>query len=104
MKKKVGLIAVIALFVLLAANANFVGENGTGVNYGLFTLVPPVVAIVLAFITKDVIISLFIGVFSGAFVLHLADSNMIVAFVQAFLSVVSYALNSLSDPWNAGII
>ncbi|WP_034551297.1 Na+/H+ antiporter NhaC family protein [Carnobacterium funditum] len=104
MKKKVGLIAAIVLFVILAANANFGGGSGTEVNYGLFTLVPPVVAILLAFITKDVIISLFIGVFSGAFVLHLADSNFIVAFVQAFLSVVDYALTSLSDPWNAGII
>ncbi|MGB3160595.1 MAG: Na+/H+ antiporter NhaC family protein [Carnobacterium sp.] len=104
MKKKIGFIAVIGIFLILAINADFSGGNGTEVNYGLFTLVPPVVAIVLAFITKDVIISLFLGVFSGAFVLHLADSNFIVAFVQAFLSVVDYALISLSDPWNAGII
>ncbi|MGB6179504.1 Na+/H+ antiporter NhaC family protein [Carnobacterium sp.] len=104
MKKKIGFIAVIGIFLILAINADFSGGNGTEVNYGLFTLVPPVVAIVLAFITKDVIISLFLGVFSGAFVLHLADSNFVVAFVQAFLSVVDYALISLSDPWNAGII
>lgn len=59
MKKKIGFIAVIGIFLILAINADFSGGNGTEVNYGLFTLVPPVVAIVLAFITKDVIISLF---------------------------------------------
>ncbi|SEL13710.1 transporter, NhaC family [Carnobacterium iners] len=104
MKKKIGFIAAIVLVLVLAVNADFDGGNGTEVNYGLFTLVPPVVAIILAFITKDVIISLFIGVFSGAFVLHLANQNFLVAFVQAFLSVVDYVLTSLSDPWNAGII
>jgi Na+/H+ antiporter NhaC len=104
MKKKVGFIAAIGIVMLLAANASFSGGNGTEVDYGIYTLIPPVVAIVLAFITKDVIISLFIGVFSGAFVLHLADNNILVAFVQSFLSVVNYALTSLSDPWNAGII
>ncbi|MCA9765873.1 MAG: Na+/H+ antiporter NhaC family protein [Carnobacterium sp.] len=104
MKKKIGFIVAIGLLVIAAVNADFGGGNGTEVYYGLFTLVPPVVAIVLAFITKDVIISLFIGVFSGAFVLHLANHNFLVAFVQAFLSVVEYALTSLSDPWNAGII
>ena len=60
MKKKVGLIAVIVLFLLLAANANFVGENGTGVNYGLFTLVPPVVAIVLAFNERSIAVTVIV--------------------------------------------
>lgn len=104
MKKKVGFIAAIGIVMLLAANANFSGGGTATADYGIYTLIPPVVAIVLAFITKDVIISLFIGVFSGAFVLHLADNNILVAFVQSFLSVVNYALTSLSDPWNAGII
>lgn len=104
MRKKIGFIAAIGIVMLLAVNANFSGGNAEAVNYGIYTLVPPVVAIVLAFITKDVIISLFIGVFSGAFVLHLADNNILVALVQSFLSVVNYALTSLSDPWNAGII
>ena len=40
-------------------------------RFGLFTLIPPIVAIVLAFITKNVVISLFIGVLSGGFILNL---------------------------------
>lgn len=104
MKKKVGLVLVVAAFMVFAASINFSNGDGTAINYGWFTLVPPVVSILLAFVTKNVIISLFIGVFSGAYVLHLANGSLFFAVMQAFLSVVDYALSSLADPWNAGII
>ncbi|QQP70563.1 Na+/H+ antiporter NhaC family protein [Carnobacterium sp. CS13] len=104
MKKKVGLVLVVAVFMVFAASMNFSNVDGAAVNYGWFTLVPPVVSILLAFVTKNVIISLFIGVFSGAYVLHLANGSLFFAVMQAFLSVVNYALTSLADPWNAGII
>lgn len=104
MKKKVGLVLVVAVFMVFAASMNFSNCDGAAVNYGWFTLVPPVVSILLAFVTKNVIISLFIGVFSGAYVLHLANGSLFFAIMQAFLSVVNYALTSLADPWNAGII
>ncbi|MEG0748964.1 MAG: Na+/H+ antiporter NhaC family protein [Carnobacterium sp.] len=104
MKKKVGLVLVVAVFMVFAASMNFSNGDGAAVNYGWFTLVPPVVSILLAFVTKNVIISLFIGVFSGAYVLHLANGSLFFAVMQAFLSVVNYALTSLADPWNAGII
>lgn len=70
----------------------------------MITLIPPLVAIVLAFITKNVVISLFIGIFSGSFIINMSSGNVIVAFVNAFLDIVNRALNSLADPWNAGII
>lgn len=70
----------------------------------MITLIPPLVAIVLAFITKNVVISLFIGIFSGSFIINISSGNVIVAFVNAFLDIVNRALNSLADPWNAGII
>ena len=41
--------------------------------YGMLTLIPPVAAIVLAFITKDVILSLFLGVLSGTFLVGMVD-------------------------------
>lgn len=104
MKKKIGLVSVLAIFMVVAANMDFSNGDGSAVNYGWFTLVPPLVSIILAFVTKNVIISLFIGIFSGAYVLHLAASNSFFAIIQAFLSVVDYALTSLADPWNAGII
>lgn len=73
-------------------------------KYGVLTLLPPVVAIVLAFVTKNVIISLAIGIMSGGMILNFAGINIFYTIVQAFLDLVSRALESLADPWNAGII
>ena len=73
-------------------------------KFGIFTLIPPIVAILLAFITKNVVISLFIGVLSGGFILNLTGFNVFGALTQAFLDFINRALNSLSDPWNAGIV
>ena len=73
-------------------------------KFGIFTLIPPIVAILLAFITKNVVISLFIGVLSGGFILNLTGFNVFGALTQAFLDFIDRALNSLSDPWNAGIV
>ena len=73
-------------------------------EFGIFTLIPPIVAILLAFITKNVVISLFIGVLSGGFILNLTGFNVFGALTQAFLDFINRALNSLSDPWNAGIV
>ena len=72
--------------------------------FGFWTLVPPALAILLAFITKNVVLSLFIGVLSGSIMLQLAGQNIIVALFQGFLNVINYILGSLSDSWNAGII
>ncbi|QTL97227.1 Na+/H+ antiporter NhaC family protein [Iocasia frigidifontis] len=68
-------------------------------NYGILSLVPPLLAIVLAWRTKEVILSLFIGVFAGAMLM--ADYNPLVGFME---TLDKYMLGSLSDSWNAGII
>ncbi len=73
-------------------------------EFGIFTLIPPIVAILLAFITKNVVISLFIGVLSGGFILNLTGFNVFGALTQAFLDFINRALNSLSDAWIAGIL
>ena len=44
-------------------------------QFGIFTLIPPIVAISLAFITKNVIVSLVIGIMSGGFILNITNSN-----------------------------
>lgn len=85
------------------------GSEGTAVvanseRFGLLTLIPPVVAIVLAFLTKNVVISLFLGTLSGCFMLQVTGHNVIGAVVFAFINFVQLVLNSLADPWNAGII
>lgn len=72
--------------------------------FGIFTLIPPVVAIVLAFITKDVILSLFIGVFSGTYLLSVMNNGVIMSFVKGFVDIVKRIVGSMADSWNAGII
>ncbi len=73
-------------------------------KFGLWTLIPPLVAIILAFVTKNVVISLFIGILSGTFLLQIAGNNILNAVFQAFLMIIDKILGSLADPWNAGIV
>ena len=72
--------------------------------FGFWTLIPPVVAIVLAFITKDVVLSLFIGVFSGTLLINVIDSSIPMTFVKGFTDIVKRVVGSLADSWNAGIV
>ncbi len=73
-------------------------------RFGIFTLIPPIVAISLAFITKNVIVSLVIGIMSGGFILNITGSNLFMALFYSFLDLIDRAVESLADPWNAGII
>ncbi|CDF59201.1 Na+/H+ antiporter NhaC family protein [Thermobrachium celere] len=70
----------------------------------ILTLLPPIVAIVLAFITKNVLLSLFVGVFTGTFLLSLSSHGFLLSFFYAFLGLVDKILSSLADTWNAGVI
>lgn len=107
-KKSIKVLLMTIMMTLLSTSIVFAAEVDTATSnanhYGLLTLIPPVVAIVLAFLTKNVIISLFIGTLSGTFLVQLVDSSFLSAIVQSFLDFVSRILNSLADPWNAGII
>ena len=72
--------------------------------YGALTLIPPVVAIVLAFITKDVILSLFLGVLSGTFLVGMVDHGIAASALFAFTNLCSRVVKSMADTWNAGIL
>ncbi|WP_297921563.1 Na+/H+ antiporter NhaC family protein [uncultured Campylobacter sp.] len=72
--------------------------------YGVLTLIPPVAAIVLAFITKDVILSLFLGVLSGTFLIGMVDQNIAASALFAFTNLCSRMVKSMADTWNAGIL
>lgn len=88
--------------VALAADPETAAKNAE--KFGMFTIVPPLVAIILSFITKDVVLSLFLGVFSGAIILNFNGMNIFGGVVDAFLAIIGYVLKSLSDTWNAGVI
>ena len=63
-----------------------------------------VAAIVLAFITKDVILSLFLGVLSGTFLVGMVDQNIAASALFAFTDLCSRMVKSMADTWNAGIL
>ncbi|WDP93290.1 MAG: Na+/H+ antiporter NhaC family protein [Desulfobacter sp.] len=68
------------------------------------TLVPPLVAISLAFISRNVVISLFMGIFSGTFMLSLKGVDIFNAVVGGFSMLTGNIISSLADSWNAGIV
>ncbi len=66
-------------------------------TFGIWGLLPPLLTIVLALITKDVVIALFLGILSGT--LMLAGGNPIVALV----GLSDILADSLNDGWNLRI-
>lgn len=66
-------------------------------HFGILGLLPPFLTIALALITKDVIISLFIGILSGTLIV--AGGNP----VAAGMALTDWIANSLADGWNIRI-
>ena len=86
-------IAIIGLFVLsLIITQMPAGDNS--VRFGILTLLPPLVAIALAFITKETVLSLFVGVFVGEFMLCVNDVNIISTAINAFLGILAGIITS----------
>ncbi|KNF09901.1 transporter, NhaC family [Gottschalkia purinilytica] len=109
MKKNYGIIILSILLTLFMISAPVFAEGKdiadlNAAKYGLITLLPPLVAIVLAFIFKNVVMSLFLGVLAGTFLLELNNHNIFGALFHGFMSLIDKILGSLADPWNAGII
>ena len=91
------LLLIIALTISAAASN---GEEAVSSMYGTFwALVPPIVAIVLALITKEVYSSLFIGILIGA--LFNTNFNPVDAWTTMFADGF---IASLADEWNVGIL
>ncbi|MGD1818408.1 MAG: Na+/H+ antiporter NhaC family protein [Pleomorphochaeta sp.] len=66
-------------------------------NFGAWGLIPPILTITLAFITKDVIIALFLGILSGSIIV--AGGNVF----AAILNLTDMLAGSLNDGWNIRI-
>lgn len=69
---------------------NFIGT--------IWALLPPIIAIALALITKEVYLSLFIGILTGSL---LYTNFHPIATVETIFSVM---MEKLGDPWNIGIL
>ncbi len=109
MKKRTSLQIFLSIFIFSMFCSTVVfasnGEADTNsLSLGAITILPPLVSIVLAFITRNVIVSLFLGTFSGCVILNLNRFNIFSAIFQGAIDFTYRALEVLSDPWNAGII
>lgn len=97
-------IAVILLFTLSLFITQTPSNKENSIRFGVLTLLPPLVAIILSFITKNTILSLFIGIFVGEFMVCAKGLNIVETSVNAFLKIGNQVITSMADPWNAGII
>ena len=90
----------IALFVIAGLTTGAASEEGTSRFYKTFwSLLPPVIAIVLALLTKEVYSSLFVGIIAGA--LLYSNFSFEGTLTHAFCDGI---VASVSDPYNVGII
>ncbi|SDC26441.1 MULTISPECIES: Na+/H+ antiporter NhaC family protein [unclassified Candidatus Frackibacter] len=64
-------------------------------EYGILALLPPLLAIILAWWSREVLISLFVGVFIGATIIN--GFNPLIGFMR---TLDTYMVNSLTDSWN----
>jgi Na+/H+ antiporter NhaC len=98
MKTKSRIAILVVLFILVFTITAF-AEDGQGSPFGVWSLLPTIVAIALAFLTKQVILSLFVGIFTGVMMLN--GFNPFISFLR---TLDTYILGSLADSWNAAII
>lgn len=68
-------------------------------TYGWLSILPPLLAIFLAWRSKEVLVSLFAGIFLGATLL--ANNNPLLGFMK---TIDTYLVGALADSWNAAIL
>lgn len=99
MKRNLTLAFIAVLLILMPLLA----PHYTG-GWKAWSILPPLVAITLAFVTKNVVVSLFIGIFSGAYMIVLQTGPKISAIIRGFVLMTREFVAALSDSWNAGIV
>ena len=67
-------------------------------EFGVWSLAPPVIAIVLCMVTRQVLLSLFLGVWVGASMVY--GGNVALGFTQS----LGWVVDNVSDSWNATIL
>ena len=105
MKMKKWQYIALAVYAVAAVALLFVATTGTaGLEKGVFgtawSLMPPVLAIGLALITKEVYLSLFAGVFAGG----ILAAGSLFRPMQAVEITFKMIQEKLGDSWNVGIL
>jgi len=104
-KKRLWLAGIVILLVCVLSVSVAFADGGEGEEYvsnmyaTAWALIPPVVAIVLALITKEVYSSLFVGIVVGG--LFYANFNP----VKAYTTIINDGfIAKVADAWNVGIL
>lgn len=94
--------ALLVAITIIATNIVF-AESETGeeasAHFGLLSLATPFLAIVLSFITKQVVLSLATAIFVGAIILD--GGNVFTAFLR---TCDTYIVGTVTDSWNATLL
>ena len=97
LKNIIFILLILAFTVCCAINAPITGAVGT-----LWALLPPVVAIGLALMTKEVYSSLFVGILTGGVIYAAASQS---GFEGMFTAIVQEGfISNLADSYNVGIL
>ncbi|MEX0722149.1 MAG: Na+/H+ antiporter NhaC family protein [Balneolaceae bacterium] len=97
-RRKIGIGAVFALIIAgIYYAGHFPEEDG---HYGLWSIMPPLVAIILAFYTREVVSSLFIGICLGGVIS--GKVNIVQDFLIPSVGTESFALIILVYLWALG--
>jgi len=88
---------MIFMFFILSGIA-WAAEEEAAKNYGFLSLLPPLVAITLCFLTKQVLASLFIGIWVGATILIGWNP------ISGVTKTLGYIVENAADSWNATIL
>ncbi|MEX2364415.1 MAG: Na+/H+ antiporter NhaC family protein [Balneolaceae bacterium] len=96
-------ISIGAVFALIIAGVYYAGHfPAHDGHYGLWSIMPPLVAIVLAFYTREVVSSLFIGICLGGVIS--GKINIVQEFLIPSVGTESFALIILVYLWALGVL
>ncbi len=79
--------------------AGFQTESSLRVLPGILSILPPLIAIILALIFRQVVVSLMLGVYLGAVFIY--DYNPLTAFLRL---IDTYVINAIADPSHIQVI
>lgn len=93
---------IVATFIILSTlmvTQIAFAAGDEAVNYGILSLITPFLAIVLSFVTKQVIVSLSAAVYVGAVIIN--HGNLFKGFLR---SCDTYVIGTVTDSWNATLM
>ena len=99
MSKIIFALLVLAYFVVCMIVTPVSGAIGS-----MWSLLPPIVAIGLALITKEVYSSLFVGIVSGGVIYSAANASGFEGMFNAIMDAEKGLIMNLSDSYNVGIL